>query len=211
MLANANIAMMTPQAIRGKGREALLAEALRLFASRGVEAVSVRDIAASTGFSNPALFRHFSSKEALAEALFEQCYRRLVTALGGARGQPFHAWLAAALAEIERSPEGVLFVLDNLKRYFATLPADLAARPLPRIAIEMIEEQQQAGRMRSDIATRLIATVIFGTLGQIARSVHFHETTIDAEELGRNLAELLTGGLSPLPTTSLQGASDATD
>jgi AcrR family transcriptional regulator len=52
-------------------KAAIMIQALKLFASPGVEAVSVRDIAAASGFSNPALFRHFSSKEALATALFE--------------------------------------------------------------------------------------------------------------------------------------------
>jgi AcrR family transcriptional regulator len=65
-------------------KRALLSEGLKLFASHGVDAVSVRDIARATGFSNPVLFRHFASKEALAAALFETCYRQLVEALDSA-------------------------------------------------------------------------------------------------------------------------------
>ena len=40
-------------------KRAILETALDLFAERGVDSVTVRDIAARTGFTNPALFRHF--------------------------------------------------------------------------------------------------------------------------------------------------------
>ena len=184
-------------ATRGKAKEAILTEALRLFASRGVEAVSVRDIAASTGFSNPALFRHFVSKEALAEALFEQCYRDLVETLEQAADNSLNAWLEAALHEVARSPQGVLFVLDNLKRYWGTLPDDLKARALPVLSAEMVERERRRGAMRADVAPELVGTVIFGTLSQVARSAHFYESDVDPGGLAARLAALLMEGLAP--------------
>jgi AcrR family transcriptional regulator len=186
--------MSTPQ-VRGQARAAILHEALHLFASRGVEAVSVRDIAAATGYSNPALFRHFPSKDALAEALFADRYSALLAAI--ATADTLHELLEAALVEINRLPEGVLFVLDNLKRYWATLPDDLKKRNLPKVAIAMIERLQRAGRIRSDVSPRLVATLLFGALGQIARSVHFKETEIDPPALARELADLIEHGVGP--------------
>ena len=55
-------------------RAASLCAALRLFVRQGIDATSVRDIAAGSGFTNPAIFKHFDSKEALALCLFERCY-----------------------------------------------------------------------------------------------------------------------------------------
>jgi AcrR family transcriptional regulator len=189
---------MTRANARGTAKDAVMTQSLRLFASRGVEAVSVRDIAAATGFSNPALFRHFTGKDALAQALFEQCYRQLVEVLELApKNEGLRAWLTAALAEIVRLPEGTLFVLDNLKRYWKTLPDELKDRNLPKLALAMIERERQAGRMRSDIPPALVATVLFGTLGQVARSLHFHETTIDPGVHAERLASLLSEGLEP--------------
>jgi AcrR family transcriptional regulator len=191
--------------MRGKGRERLLTESLRLFASRGVEAVSVRDIAASTGLTNPALFRHFAGKEELAKHLFETCYRHLVSVLDSAVDAKLVDWLEAALREVDRCPEAVLFVLDNLKRYWSTLPDDLKRRPLPRLILELIAREKTAGRMRADAPDQLIATVVFGTLGQVARSVHFYETTIDPPAMARGLADIFDHGLSP--TTGTGGDS----
>lgn len=188
---------MTRPTPRGSAKEAVLAQSLLLFASRGVEAVSVRDIAAATGFTNPALFRHFPSKEALAEALFADCYGRMVEVLEPAvESDGLKAWLTGALTEIARRPEGVLFVLDNLKRYWVSLPESLKARNLPRLAVDMVVREQRAGRMRDDTPPALVATVLFGTLGQIARSVHFHESTIDPSALADQLATLISEGVA---------------
>ena len=45
-------------------------EALRLFASKGVDATSVRDIALAVGVADAALYRHFASKEDIGRVIF---------------------------------------------------------------------------------------------------------------------------------------------
>jgi len=179
-------------------KRALMIEGLKLFASRGVEAVSVRDIARATEFSNPVLFRHFASKEALATALFEGCYRRLIAALEAVdEALGLEPWLAAALSEVAASPEAIVFVLENLKRYFATLPEDLQKRNLPLLVAAMVRREQAAGRVRDDLDIRLAVVVITGALGQLARSAHFREQTLDAAATASGLARLLGQGFSP--------------
>ena len=50
-------------------RSAILREAALLFAARGFDAVSVREVVEAAGVSKPALYYHFGSKEGLASAL----------------------------------------------------------------------------------------------------------------------------------------------
>ncbi len=57
-----------------KGR--YLRAGLHLFSTRGYESVSVRDIAAESGASVAALYRHFESKEAMALYLFRYILSR---------------------------------------------------------------------------------------------------------------------------------------
>jgi len=178
-------------------KRALLAEGLKLFATHGVDNVSVRDLARATGFSNPALFRHFASKDALAAALFESCYERLVEHLEASAATPgLEAWLAAALADVSASPQSVLFVLDNLKRYFATLPKSLRARNLPLQVASMLKRGQAAGEIRADLDIRLATVVITGALGQLARSAHFRDAPFDPAATARGLAHLFSKGMA---------------
>ena len=178
-------------------RQIIGRHALVLFASRGVDAVSVRDIGAAAGLSNPALFRHFASKEALAADLFASRYARLVAAVRAAPAEGgLVAWLGAALAEIAAEPEAVLYVLDNLRRFFATLPADLRAANLPALIGAMVAREQAAGRFRRDLDSGLAVTLIAGVLGQVARSVHFHDTVLDVPAHATRFADLLAHGLA---------------
>lgn len=67
-------------------REAIRAAALTLFAEKGVEAASVRDIARAAGVAEGALYRHFPSKDALARDLFLNAYAELATDVLAAAG-----------------------------------------------------------------------------------------------------------------------------
>lgn len=50
-------------------REALLAAAARLFAERGYSGTSIEDLGAAAGVSGPALYKHFSGKQAMLAAI----------------------------------------------------------------------------------------------------------------------------------------------
>jgi AcrR family transcriptional regulator len=52
---------------------------VKLFSQRGLDGTSIRDIAEESGYTNPALYKHFAGKEELALYLFEICHRRLWT------------------------------------------------------------------------------------------------------------------------------------
>ncbi|WES65540.1 TetR/AcrR family transcriptional regulator [Microbacter sp. GSS18] len=56
---------------------AILREASRLFAERGFSGVSLEELGAAVGISGPALYRHFSGKQALLGALLVGVSERL--------------------------------------------------------------------------------------------------------------------------------------
>src|SRR3954451_12443337 len=79
------------RAARAQGRAArdeLLAAALRVFASRGYRQAGVDEIAAAAGYSEGALYWHFSGKADLLDALLEEHIdaptREMVALLGSA-------------------------------------------------------------------------------------------------------------------------------
>ena len=58
-----------PKSDAGDTKELLLQAALALFAEKGYEGTSVRDIARSVGLSESVLYAHFSSKRAIFDAV----------------------------------------------------------------------------------------------------------------------------------------------
>src|SRR5689334_24954585 len=76
-------------------REALLRAALELFAERTYGATPVPDIAARANVGTGTVYRHFASKEALANAVFRSCksvmHESLLAALarGGSERETF--------------------------------------------------------------------------------------------------------------------------
>ena len=109
-------------------KKKILTEALRLFVRDGLCETSIRDIARATGYTNPALFKHFASKERLALHLFEQCYLNLFQAIERAMsGQRWyaakqHALIASYLEMLDADRDALLYVQDNLRHFWPMMP-----------------------------------------------------------------------------------------
>jgi AcrR family transcriptional regulator len=178
-------------------KRAILEVALDLFAERGVDGVTVRDIAARTGFTNPALFRHFAGKEELAFALFETCYRHIAATLSPVEreGAGLKGAFAAALRLIEEHPAAVHYVLENLRRYFRALPPEVRAVSILGTFRRLVAVEAATGDLRRDTHPDLAVAILIGTLGQIARMAHFGELPQRPTALAVELWSVLHSGL----------------
>lgn len=142
---------------RGGRRDAqrnheLLVEAAReLFAEQGVEA-SLEEIARRAGLGIGTLYRHFPSREALVEAIFERRIGELVAVTEEAAAEP-DAW--AALSQLlEQTLElqaGDRVLKDVLMRYppGASKLAD-AREELRRLYEHVLERAREQGSLRAD-------------------------------------------------------------
>jgi len=103
----------------GATRTRIAGEALKLFAARGIDGTSVRDIALAAGVAEGALYRHFPSKEALARALFLDGYAALARDVSAilAVVPTFEARVGALVERFCRlfaeDPETFVFLLLN--------------------------------------------------------------------------------------------------
>ncbi|MEU1719427.1 TetR/AcrR family transcriptional regulator [Actinomadura sp. ATCC 39365] len=87
----------------------ILAAAARLFAARGFHGVSIEDIGGAVGVSGPALYRHFSGKEALlAEMLLDVSSRLRESAVAVATSSDGPAETLDALLNVQ-----ITFALDQ--------------------------------------------------------------------------------------------------
>ena len=76
-----------PSYHHGDLRRALLDATVQLIEEKGLEAVSVREVARRTGVSPGAPFRHFENRTALLTAVAEVAQERLVHAIGESLGE----------------------------------------------------------------------------------------------------------------------------
>lgn len=91
---------------RGQRSPEILRASADLFARRGFAGVTVAEIAAQVGISPAAIYRHFTGKDEILAALFDEALDRLVEATGGAPDDPF--------AELEhRAREHARFVVSE--------------------------------------------------------------------------------------------------
>jgi AcrR family transcriptional regulator len=94
-------------------------EALRLFAEKGVEGATIRDLSQAVGVADAALYRYFGSKEQIASDLFRAHYGALaekIAAIGG-QDRPFPD-MVRQLVELfcrlfDDAPDVFAFILLN--------------------------------------------------------------------------------------------------
>jgi AcrR family transcriptional regulator len=97
----------------------ILRAAMKLFSERGLAATSIRDIADESGYTNPALYKHFASKEGLAMYLFETCHQQVWTSCAAALNATkdfdgkVEAYIGRSLQLVDEYPEVIAFLSDS--------------------------------------------------------------------------------------------------
>jgi len=163
------------------GRREILRAALTLFVRDGVRETSVRAIAEASGYSNPALFKHFASKEELAQFLFQRGYEWMAGGLQSALAddRPFRENLRALVARfaalLDEDSEAVLYVQENLRVFWPAVAATLRRRSIVGLVRRLLEAGVREGKVTRDVEVELLTTIIIGTMGQFARALYFGE------------------------------------
>jgi TetR/AcrR family transcriptional regulator, repressor of fatR-cypB operon len=179
-------------------KQKIVIAALDLFVRDGLCETSVRDIARASGFSNPALFKHFSSKEALAHYLFERCYLELFNLITRAilSGDTFatkqRAVIGAYMTALERDRNAVLYVQDNLRQFWPKMPITLRKHSIVGEVRTLLELGRKEGTVTATVDVGLLTVAWIGTLQQFARAQYFGEFKLPSRVIATTLEDLLT-------------------
>ena len=148
--------------------------AVELFAARGVDGVSIADIAGTAGVSQGALYRHYRGKDELATQLFADAYLRTGTDLAAIRAaQPrfatqIQAMVAHFCALYDRDAALFRFMLiaqhDVLPRVAGTGPTPVA----------VIEAAVAEGVAAGEIAAVAPAEGAAAIMGIVLQTALFH-------------------------------------
>ena len=179
-------------------KQKILTEALRLFVRDGLCETSVRDIARATGYTNPALFKHFASKERLALHLFEQSYLNLFETVERAiAGQPGyaakqHTLIASYLELLDADRDALLYVQDNLRHFWPMMPASVKRSSIIGLVQALLQLGRDEGAVTGAIPIDFLAMGWIGVLQQFARAWFFGGFAGPARRHGTRLEQMLT-------------------
>lgn len=181
-------------------RKAVLEAALELFVRHGMATTTIRMIGESAGYSNPALFKFFPGKDALALHLFERCYARLAARLApaaasGSFGTALDATIDAFLDLAEQDLEAILFVQDSLRELWPRLPSDAKRPSILDIIGGLVARGIREGAILGFRSVDVPLAAMVGLFAQFARMIYFGEVEPPArrhrEELHRALTRML--------------------
>jgi AcrR family transcriptional regulator len=179
-------------------KKKILTEALRLFVRDGLCETSIRDIASATGYTNPALFKHFASKERLALHLFEQSYLNLFQAveraIAGQAGYAAkqHALIATYLELLDADRDALLYVQDNLRHFWPMMPASVKRSSIVGLVQALLQLGRDEGAVTDAIPIDFLAMGWMGVLQQFARVWFFGGFAGPARRHGTRLEQVLT-------------------
>jgi AcrR family transcriptional regulator len=153
---------------------ALLAEAVHIIQEQGVESLTLRGVGERLGVSRTALYRHFSSKQALLGSVAAEGFRTLRAELiaayeAAARGR--HGFEEMGLAYVRfaighpshyRVMFGGYVSVDDIDPDRTSVGADAF-----QVLVDAIVEQQQAGLVRGD-DPRMLAVYIWSVVHGVA-------------------------------------------
>jgi AcrR family transcriptional regulator len=176
----------------GNLRTALLEQAERTVRERGVQALSLRELAREVGVSHAAPRRHFPDRQALLDALAEAGFERLGAELRAAReraGEDFQARLqatAAAYIRFATRDAALLELMFAGKHREQAGALHEAAERAFAVLLELIEQGQAEGALDAGEPER-VGLVLFATIQGIAALVS--AGMVDAEQLDELLAD----------------------
>ena len=155
----------------------ILRAALKLFSGRGLAETSIRDIADESGYTNPALYKHFASKDELALHLFEACHARVWArcnaALLSGKGfdQQLDAFVAAWLTLLDEEPDVLAFLADSARVLWPKSSATVRRRTMIGLARSLVRGAPRVRATPHGVDADAAAASVQGTLSELGRMI----------------------------------------
>lgn len=153
-------------------RERIEGAALKLFAEKGVDGASIRDIAQAVGVTEGALYRHFASKEQLARALFLDRYGALAREIEAVRAatsgfdERLDALVALFASAFDADPAGFAYVLISQHQHLRDIAADAAENAVAAVGRIFADAMEAGAIPQGDVA--LVTAIALGVVVQPA-------------------------------------------
>lgn len=180
-------------------RDQIVAEAIELMASGGIQNLTIKNLAAAIGVSEPALYRHFKNKQAILLGVLDQF--EMISCDVFDQMEPH----LPALSQLRQ------FIFDRFERFLAypslaqimfagpafEFDPELSARLLQIMRIhrdrllKIIIQGQKEGALRSDIAAPQLFRIVIGPTRLIIQQWLMSDQRFDLNHEGEQLWKAL--------------------
>ena len=192
--------MNTPVKRKGRGpsnrKEEILVVAAELFARKGFEATSTREIGDAAGILSGSLYHHFKSKEEMLHELLKRfvdklvpLYEKVVSAEGSAADTLKRLVMAGLMVSVENSKE--LTVIMHERKFINRNPefsyVNDVMQDVERIWFGVLQEGVRSGDFRDDLdlnlVLRIIMDMISSTISWFTPSSRYSVEQVAASQL----------------------------
>lgn len=191
-------------ALASERREHLVKLAAQLFAEKGYQATTVRNIADEAGILSGSLYHHFDSKESIVDEILTMFFDELTAANQAALGKGGDP--RAVISDLVRICFGTLephraaiMVMQNdwnyLKQFDRFDYLTKAEADTERLWVDQIKRGQEAGLFRADIDPKLTYRMIRDTIWVTVRWFQ-PGGRLDAQGLADHYIKVLFDGIS---------------
>ena len=194
------------QAAKVRTRQKVLDAARALFAERGYEPATIRDIAKGAGMSTGAVFANFQDKAELFEAVLSEDLAKLAETLRAAAAAEtsLRARLLAALtAGYHGSLEQLPLVQAVVARsWFQPVASEMrtrtAIKPLVMVVSDALQTGVREGELRQDADVRLLSELIYDAYLSNYRGAAYDGWTMQqmTARIGKQIDVILAGQIS---------------
>lgn len=194
------------QAAKVRTRQKVLEAARQLFAERGYEPATIRDIAKGAGMSTGAVFANFQDKAELFEAVLSEDMLKLAETLKAAAASEtsVRARLLAALTAGYHSSLELLPLVQAVvaRSWFQPVAAEMrtrdAIKPLVSVVTDALQAGVREGELRQDADVRLLGDLIYDAYLSNYRRAAYDGWTIQqlTAQLGKQVDVILAGQIS---------------
>lgn len=193
------------QAAKVRTRQKVMEAARSLFAQRGYDPATIRDIAKGAGMSTGAVFANFQDKAELFEAVLAEDLSRLTETMkaasdrdGAVRERLLYLLTAGYHASLDHLPLVQAVVARSwFQPQSAEKRARAAVQPLAALVDDALHRGVTAGQLRQDADLALIAELVWTAFASNYRRAaydNWDEARL-ADHLGRQLDLILDGAL----------------
>lgn len=185
-------------------KERIVRAAVRLFAEKGFEATTVREIVEEAGVTKGGLYHHFESKDDLLfeiyTAMLRRQTRRMVTIAESDLPLPerLHAIIVdvvvTSIADLDAAT--VFFQSFPLLEKSKQVQVRAERRTYHERVRDLVVEGQRAGDFRADVPADLVIQYHYGAIHRLGMWYHA-DGPLSGEQVGEHFANLMLRSLRP--------------